>query len=467
MGIRHIKSKHLVRLGYPKGEIAGLGLQIIRKHFKHATEEEVFAVLEKVLQEPGQFLEDAAFGTLAEKLMPEPEPIPGTKYDLRDAPQSYNLYGIEHIDEVTQVQMDTAMKLPVAVRGALMPDAHKGYGLPVGGVLATQNAVIPYAVGMDIGCRMCLSVFPLPATQLQHDRERLTRIVRESSRFGKHAFDRPMDDPVLDRSEFGELALLHGLKDTARYQIGTSGSGNHFVEFGAVRVTAQQADLRLAPGEYLGLLTHSGSRAFGATIADHYSRLARQICRLPRDARRMAWLDLDSEAGQEYWLAMNLAGDYASACHAHIHQRVCVALAEDPLTVVENHHNFAWQDQLEDGTEVIVHRKGATPAHTGELGIIPGSMIAPGFVVRGKGNAHSLQSASHGAGRRLSRKRALNTITRSWMKKQLEEAQVTLIGGSTEEAPNAYKDIRAVMAAQRELVEVLAEFHPQIVRMDR
>ncbi|MEM0997666.1 MAG: RtcB family protein [Bacteroidota bacterium] len=215
------------------------------------------------------------------------------------------------------------------------------------------------------------------------------------------------------------------------------------------------------------MLTHSGSRALGATIADHYSRLARQICRLPRDARRMAWLDLDSEAGQEYWLAMNLAGDYASACHAHIHQRVCVALAEDPLTVVENHHNFAWQDQLEDGTEVIVHRKGATPAHTGELGIIPGSMIAPGFVVRGKGNAHSLQSASHGAGRRLSRKRALNTITRSWMKKQLEEAQVTLIGGSTEEAPNAYKDIRAVMAAQRELVEVLAEFHPQIVRMDR
>lgn len=465
MGIRHIKSKHLVRLGCPKGEIAGLGLEIIRKNFKHSDEDEVLELMKKVFAEPETYLEDDVLGQLAERLMPEPEPVPGIRYPLRDEPQSYKMYGQDGIEEVTQRQMDIAMRLPITVRGALMPDAHLGYGLPVGGVLATHRAVIPYAVGMDIGCRMCLSVYDAPASRIDHERDRLSRIIKENSRFGKNVFDDPMDDPVLDRSEFGELPFLQKLKDNAWRQIGSSGSGNHFVEFGVVKLEKYSEDLKLEAGEYLGLLTHSGSRAFGATIADHYTRLARQQCRLPRDAKHLAWLDMKSEEGQEYWLGMNLAGDYASACHAHIHARVGKAIAEEPLVVVENHHNFAWKDRLEDGTDVIVHRKGATPAHKGELGIIPGSMIAPGFVVKGKGEARALQSASHGAGRRMSRTRAMNSFTRSFIRKQLDAEQVTLIGGSPEEAPLAYKDIHSVMAAQQDLVDVVAAFYPKIVRM--
>ena len=134
--------------------------------------------------------------------------------------------------------------------------------------------------------------------------------------------------------------------------------------------------------------------------------------------------------------------------------------------MVENHHNFAWKE-IVNGEELIVHRKGATPAQKGVLGIIPGSMTAPGFIVRGTGNVHSLQSASHGAGRQLSRRKAKQTITQSDIKKQLKDHGVTLIGGGIDEAPMAYKNIHHVMANQTELVEVVGSFTPKIVRMDR
>ena len=162
---------------------------------------------------------------------------------------------------------------------------------------------------------------------------------------------------------------------------------------------------------------------------------------------------------------MNLAGDYASANHHHIHERLAKALGEKPLFMVENHHNFAWKEKLIDGTEVIVHRKGATPAGIGALGIIPGSMTAPGFGVKGKGKAEALNSASHGAGRAMSRSAAKNSITHKMVKQELEKAGVDLIGGGVDEAPGAYKDIRKVMHYQDELVDVLGEFTPKIVRM--
>jgi tRNA-splicing ligase RtcB len=162
---------------------------------------------------------------------------------------------------------------------------------------------------------------------------------------------------------------------------------------------------------------------------------------------------------------MTLAGDYASACHNHIHRRIANALGENPLAVVENHHNFAWKEQLADGTEVIVHRKGATPAQKGVLGIIPGSMTAPGFIVRGTGKAEALQSASHGAGRQMSRTQAKNSVTRNALKKELADKGVILSGGGLDEAPIAYKDIREVMRAQQDLVDVVGTFTPRIVRM--
>jgi tRNA-splicing ligase RtcB len=176
---------------------------------------------------------------------------------------------------------------------------------------------------------------------------------------------------------------------------------------------------------------------------------------------------MNSEAGQEYWLSMNLAGDYAKACHERIHINLMKELGAKPLLTVDNHHNFAWKERLADGREAIVHRKGATPAHAEAWGIIPGSMTAPAYLVKGKGEAQSLNSASHGAGRAMSRQKARSQMTGSALKKLLSEAGVKLIGGSVEENPLAYKDIGKVIAAQRELIDVHGTFYPKIVRMHK
>jgi tRNA-splicing ligase RtcB len=354
--------------------------------------------------------------------------------------------------------------LPVTMAGALMPDAHQGYGLPIGGVLATNNAVIPYGVGVDIGCRMCLTVYPLDEKFLERHRNNLKQTLTDNTCFGRATFKRPKDHEVLNRKTFDEITILKNLKGRAAMQIGSSGSGNHFVEFGLITLF-EGNDWKLPAGKYLSALSHSGSRGLGAEIARHYTKLAKEICLLPSEAANLAWLDLDSEAGQEYWIAMNLAGDYASANHHQIHERLADELGEQPLFMVENHHNFAWKEKLSDGTEVIVHRKGATPAGKDVLGIIPGSMTAPGFVVKGKGNVASLNSASHGAGRVMSRSAAKQSITKKMMRQELEKNGVELLGAGLDEAPMAYKDIRKVMEYQNDLVEVVGEFTPKIVRM--
>ena len=185
-----------------------------------------------------------------------------------------------------------------------------------------------------------------------------------------------------------------------------------------------------------------------------------------------SWLDMNTEEGLEYWLAMNLAGDYASACHHTIHAKIAKAIGEKPLAMIENHHNFAWKEMLVDpafggdAREVIVHRKGATPAGKDVLGIIPGSMTAPGFIVKGKGEVAAINSASHGAGRKMSRTKALGNITHEILKKELATYGVKLIGGGLDEAPHAYKDINEVMQSQTKLVDVLGKFYPKIVQMD-
>ncbi|HTF06326.1 MAG TPA: RtcB family protein, partial [Bacteroidia bacterium] len=341
-----------------------------------------------------------------------------------------------------------------------------GYGLPIGGVLATENAIIPYGVGVDIGCRMCLSIFSLPHETIDKDGRGLYKILTDNTLFGSgREFKDNKEHEVTDRKLFDEIPLLKGLQMKAVKQMGTSGSGNHFVEFGVVEITDINNEFKLPVGKYLSLLSHSGSRGLGATIANHYTKLAMEKCRLPQEAKHLAWLDLRTQEGQEYWLAMNLAGDYASACHHTIHRKVATALSSEPLAMVENHHNFAWKEML-NGKEVIVHRKGATPAGKGVLGIIPGSMTAPGFIVRGKGETISINSASHGAGRKMSRTAAMKTVTNAAMKEILKANNVTLIGGGLDESPHAYKDIHQVMDAQVDLVEVVGKFTPRIVRMD-
>jgi tRNA-splicing ligase RtcB len=286
-----------------------------------------------------------------------------------------------------------------------------------------------------------------------------------NTKFGKATFKKPKDHEIFERKEFGEIGIVREMKDRAWQQIGSSGGGNHFVEFGIVEVTSDINEYKLPSGRYVALLSHSGSRGLGANIAGYYTKVAMETCKLPPEARHLAWLDLDREPGQEYWLAMNLAGDYASACHHQIHERMAIGLRETPLAMIENHHNFAWKEKDEEGNELIVHRKGATPAGKGVLGIIPGSMATPGFIVRGRGLAASINSASHGAGRTMSRTRAKQTILPGQVKKFLKQAGVVLIGSGLDEAPMAYKNIHRVMEHQKELVEVLGTFMPKIVRM--
>jgi tRNA-splicing ligase RtcB len=370
-------------------------------------------------------------------------------------------------------QMANACALPVAAAGALMPDAHVGYGLPIGGVLATDNAVIPYAVGVDIACRMKLTVFDRDANVIAGQKDRLANIIERETRFGIGcSFKQRREHEVMD-ADWSVSPVTQRLRDKAWTQLGTSGSGNHFVEFGAFKVTQAAAgetdSLGLEQGEYLALLTHSGSRGTGAQVCQHYSRMAMDRHReLPKELKHLSWLTLDEEPGQEYWNAMNLMGLYAAANHALIHKHIARALGASVILDVENHHNFAWKERhLIDGAEreVIVHRKGATPAATGILGVIPGSMASPGFVVRGKGNVESLHSASHGAGRVMSRTKAMQSFTWSAVKKLLAERDVTLLSAGLDEVPGVYKDINTVMAAQTDLVDVLGRFDPHLVKM--
>lgn len=457
-----LSGKDLIKLGYPEGRAIGIAINTVLKHFRRSEKEEIFTMLKNVLAAPKDYINDSIWSKVALELVPTEKK--SLAHELAKTRIDYRIFGAEHIEEGARNQMEIAMKLPVTAAGSLMADAHQGYGLPIGGVLATRNAVIPYGVGVDIGCRMCLTAYPLDEKFLERHRSNLKNTLIENTFFGRETARKPKDHEVLNRKLFNEITLLKNLQGRASAQIGSSGSGNHFVEFGMLDLM-EGNEWKVEPGKYLAVLSHSGSRGLGAEIARHYTRLAKQLCLLPGEAANLAWLDLDTEAGQEYWLAMNLAGDYASANHHQIHERIATALGEKALLQVENHHNFAWKETLATGEEVIVHRKGATPAGAGALGVIPGSMTAPGFIVRGKGNESSLNSASHGAGRLMSRSAAKNSITSKMVRQELQKHQVDLLGGGLDEAPMAYKDITQVMRHQTDLVDVLGVFTPKIVRM--
>jgi tRNA-splicing ligase RtcB len=461
-----MKTRDLVAIGIPAGPCAERAKQILQK--AHAAKRSMSAVhddLERVAAAPATFIDDEVYGDLARQLIDYTTAAGTFRPRQGDAP--YRVWGTNLESDALQ-QMKNACKLPVAVSGALMPDAHVGYGLPIGGVLATHDAVIPYAVGVDIACRMKMTVLDLPLSVLAIDKPRLTQALERETRFGMGAaFGSPRRHDVMDR-DWNVTAVTSKLKDRAWTQLGTSGSGNHFVEFG--ELTVVDAAAGLPAGTYVALLSHSGSRGTGAQVAQHYSRLARDLHpELPRELSHLAWLDLSAESGQEYWAAMELMGRYAAANHEVIHAHIARALGVEVLLDIENHHNFAWRERhrLPDGSEaeVIVHRKGATPAGKGVLGIIPGSMGTPGYVVRGKGVPASLNSASHGAGRRMSRTKAKELFTWDDAQRFLRERGVTLLSAGLDEVPMAYKDIDKVMAAQSDLVETLAKFEPRLVKM--
>jgi tRNA-splicing ligase RtcB len=455
-----MNTKDLIGLGVPSGEATRRGMDFIARYVLQGLDKTRLAEeVKAVVRQPSAFVDDPLRGEFAKALLRGGRPI-------REAPARWRQWG-DGLEPESVNQMARACQLPIAVAGALMPDAHVGYGLPIGGVLATDGAVIPYAVGVDIACRMKMTVLDLPVRELERQRERLVTAIESETRFGVGAtFNHRREHAVLE-ADWSVSPVTKQNRDRAWAQLGTSGSGNHFVEFGTFTLTQEVQGL--APGEYVALLSHSGSRGTGAAVCEHYSQ--RAMARhpdLPKEQRHLAWLPLESEVGREYWEAMELMGCYAAANHALIHCHLARRLGLEALLDVENHHNFAWKERhVIDGVEreVVVHRKGATPAGAGVLGIIPGSMATPGFLVRGKGDAASLRSASHGAGRIMSRSKAMQTFEWEKVNRVLRERGVKLISAGLDEAPMVYKDIHTVMAAQRDLVEVVGEFHPKLVKM--
>ena len=383
---------------------------------------------------------------------------------LRDAPAPVHVYGEvgEDISPVAVGQLELALRLPIALEGALMPDAHVGYALPIGGVFAAHRAVSPAMVGVDIGCRMHLSLFNIPPDEFRRRRESLFRDLLAVTTFGVgEDNDRRADHPVLDKDRWQLTGQTRGLRDKARRQLGTSGSGNHFAEL----VVGERLDAGGGLPEFFGgLLTHSGSRGVGYALANHYMRLAAlETARTARVPKMYEWLSLDGDAGREYWAAMELAGDFARANHEVIHEAFARRSGLTPAVTVQNHHNFAWRD----GADRVIHRKGATPAEKGVLGVIPGSMGSASYLVRGEGVPESLHSASHGAGRVGSRTSVRDQISLGEIRHRLKEQDILVEGLTAEEAPPAYKDIERVLRIQVEagLVTPLARMMPVAVIM--
>src|SRR5438067_1532340 len=449
-----MNAKDFLRLGVPLGEATRRATDFVSKFILGGGDKlRLLEEVKAVVANPSAFVEDPLRQEFAKALLKAPPPP-------RAEPVKYRQWG-EGLEHEAVMQMEKACLLPVAVAGALMADAHVGYGLPIGGVLATDNVVIPYAVGVDIACRMKMTVLDIPLQTLERHQDRLTRAIEAETRFGVGAnFKNRRQHEVLD-ADWDVSPVTKQNKDRAWSQLGTSGSGNHFVEFGLF--TAHGKIHGLAPGTYVALLSHSGSRGTGAAVCDYYSKIAfSQFPDLPKELKRLAWLSLDSQEGQEYWAAMELMVVYAAANHALIHKHVAANLGAEVLLDGENHHNFAWKEKhVIKGVEqeLIVHRKGATPAGHGVLGIIPGSMASPGFVVSGRGNPESLHSASHGAGRLMSRKAAAEKFNWKDVNRFLKEQRVTLISAGLDEVPMDYKNIRELMAAQSDRVTVLGAFH--------
>ena len=457
-----MNKKQLMGLGVPEDcipqAIASVQVAARDKEWEKPTH-----LIKKLVIAPELYLSDKYYAELAQAVM-EAE-----QTNWINEPIAYERWGDE-LDSNSIQQIENACKLPVSRAAALMPDAHSGYGLPIGGVLGCENAIIPYGVGVDIACRMKMTITDLPVETVETNDPAKCRdldaALHKGTLFGTgKSWQRPHYHEVLDE-DWSITAVTREVQNKATKQLGTSGSGNHFVEWGVV--TLNDNSLGVENGRYVALLSHSGSRGAGARVCQRYTDIARKNApaqiRNDSQLRHLAWLDMDSEAGQEYWLAMNLMGRYASANHFVIHKNVVKLAGAQALATVENHHNFAWKERYGD-QELYVHRKGATPAGEGILGVIPGNMADSAFIVRGKGKVKSLNSASHGAGRRMSRTAAKKQFNWGEWKHHLKKKNVRLLAGGLDEVPGAYKNIHDVMAAQSDLVEVVGEFMPRIVMM--
>jgi tRNA-splicing ligase RtcB len=358
-------------------------------------------------------------------------------------------------------QADNLARLPFAISHvALMPDAHQGYGMPIGGVFFADRAVVPYAIGVDIGCGVVLVQTDLTAEEFISKRDpALAQILRDvpvgNGPHGNH--QKPTIEPE-SLTESG--AIQWGWAQKASHQLGSLGGGNHFIEI--------QAD----DDDRVYLMLHSGSRSLGKNICDHYHKEALRLNEMWFSAlphRELAYLPFETSEAQQYWQAMSIALSYAVESREHMVQATENALRRTVRNdivfepVVDTHHNYAaWENHL--GKNGIVHRKGAVRARDGEDVLIPGSMGTFSYWARGLGNSQSFETCQHGAGRMMSRGAARKEFNIETVKDELAAAGTKLvahdINSTVDEAPGAYKPIDQVMADSVDLVEVVRRLRP-------
>lgn len=388
------------------------------------------------------------------------------KTKMNAAPLPYTMFGEVGVDIPYNAieQMDRVMSIPPALKGALMPDAHKGYGMPIGGVVGMINAVSPSFVGYDIACRMMVSFLDISPVQFLELKFGLFEAMKDVTRFGLGVkFDTPHQHEVMDDPLWNELPHLKNFKSLAAEQLGTSGGGNHFFDLLIGQAVAPNSWIPSGKLQFVAIMSHSGSRGVGHKMATYYQKLAKDQTQglftgIPKGYE---WLRLDSDAGREYWSVMQLMGRYAQANHQLIHDSFLEKTGIGSLGRIENHHNFAW-----DENGMVVHRKGATPAAEGQIGIIPGSSGTASFLVEGFGNADSLNSSSHGAGRPFSRTEAKKRHDEEAFMKHWEESEILYDAVAEDETYQAYKDIERVISIQDGvLVRVVARMMPKIVIM--
>lgn len=378
---------------------------------------------------------------------------------------------LDDIDAGALNQAKNLANLPFIFKHiAVMPDAHQGYGMPIGGVMATKGVVVPNAVGVDIGCGMCAARTSLTGL----NRGTLEKIMGGSTEFkggirskvpiGFSHRSKKQDDWLTDeqKEDLWGWSVIEKEYESSLHQIGSLGGGNHFIEI-------QQGN-----DGFVWLMIHSGSRNIGFKVAGHYNRLAielneKWVTRVPREWK-LAFLPLDSNEGQHYLTEMRHCVEFAQKSRQLMMNNVqsCVVRAVgvvDFEEIIDVPHNYA---SIENHfkTNVMVHRKGATRAYKDQLGVIPGSQGTSSYIVRGKGNPESFMSCSHGAGRTMGRKQAQRELNLEVEKKRLDDLGV--IHGlrslkDLDEAPGAYKDISIVMGNQSDLVSIEVELKPLAV----
>lgn len=364
----------------------------------------------------------------------------------------HTIYGIENIEGAALSQFYDAMKQDYVVRGALMPDAHAGYALPIGAVVATEGVILPSWVGYDIGCGMCALPTSFKRESVEANKkaifDQIYRDVPTGFDHNKAAAEWTYEGPV---SEFVKDEII--AKGAPGKQIGTLGGGNHFIEIGHDET------------DRIWIIIHSGSRNVGHKIATHYMKLASGDGK----AREGHYgLRVDSPEGRDYINDLAFGLQFALDNRRVMIQRIIAAIwrkvdhcgcqnAADMSLLINRNHNHA---EFKDG--LWIHRKGATHAEEGMLGVIPGNMRDGSFIVRGKGNPDSLCSSSHGAGRVMSRSKAKETLNMDDFKATMEGIQAKVVNSTLDESPMAYKSIFEVMAQQTELVDVLHHVKPII-----